>query len=129
MTAGRSVPVTPDAAAARKLRGPARAQISLAPVLTALSDPVRLAIVCKLANGCELSCSSFHVPIAKSTLTHHLRVLREAGVITQRQVGTSKLTCLRRDDLDARFPGLLDSVLTAAEMRRTRAGRTRSLRA
>jgi DNA-binding transcriptional ArsR family regulator len=92
--------------------------MALAPVLTALSDPVRLEIVCMLATGRELSCGAFGLPIAKSTLTHHLKVLREAGVITQRPVGTSRMTCLRRADLDARFPGLLDSVLTAARKRR-----------
>jgi DNA-binding transcriptional ArsR family regulator len=113
MTAGRSVSVPTDAEAARKLNGPAREEMSLAPVLAAISDPVRLEIIYKLANGCELSCGSLGQPVAKSTLTHHLRVLREAGVITHRRVGTSKMTCLRRKDLDARFPGLLDSVLAA----------------
>jgi DNA-binding transcriptional ArsR family regulator len=117
MTASRSVFEPTDAEAARKLNGPAREELSLAPVLAALSDPVRLEIVFKLANGCELSCGSLGHTVAKSTLTHHLRVLREAGVITHRRVGTSKMTCLRRKDLDARFPGFLDSVL-AARMKR-----------
>jgi DNA-binding transcriptional ArsR family regulator len=121
MTTGRSVPVTTtDAAAARKLSGPPRGDMTLAAVLAALSDPVRLAIVCMLASGHERACGSFDLPIAKSTLTHHLRVLREAGVITQRAVGTSRMTCLRKKDLDARFPGLLDSVLVAARKRRGR---------
>jgi len=121
MTAGRSVPATTDVAAARKLSGPARGDMTLAPVLAALSDPVRLRIVCMLATGPERSCGSFGLPIAKSTLTHHLKVLREAGMIVQRPVGTSRMTCLRKKDLDARFPGLLDSVLAAA---RKRHGRT-----
>ena len=113
MTAARSASVPTDAAAARELNGPAREEIALAPVLAALSDPVRLEIVGKLACGTELSCRSLGLPVAKSTLTHHLRVLREAGVVTHRRVGTSKLTCLRRTDLDARLPGLLDSILAA----------------
>jgi DNA-binding transcriptional ArsR family regulator len=46
-------------------------------------------------------------------MTHHFRVLREAGVIRQERVGTTKLTALRRDDLESRFPGLLDAVLRA----------------
>jgi DNA-binding transcriptional ArsR family regulator len=117
MTAGRSVSEPTDAVAARELNGPAREEMSLAPVLAALSDPVRLEIVCKLANGCELSCGSLGPSVAKSTLTHHLRVLREAGVITHRREGTSKMTCLRRKDLDARFPGFLDSVLAGAAHR------------
>jgi DNA-binding transcriptional ArsR family regulator len=103
--------------AARELNGPAREDIVLAPVLAALSDPIRLAIVCKLGNGSERSCASLELPVAKSTLTHHLKVLREAGVIVQRPVGTSKMTTLRRKDLDARFPGLLDSVLAGAKLR------------
>jgi len=57
---------------------------------------------------------SFDVPVTKSTCTHHFKVLREAGVIQQRQRGTARLNALRREDLDARFPGLLDSVLRAA---------------
>ena len=120
MTAGRSVPATTVAAAARKLSGPPRGDLSLAAVLAALSDPVRLEIVCMLATGPERTCRSLDLPIAKSTLAHHLKVLREAGVIVQRPVGTSRLMCLRKNDLDARFPGLLDSVLTAARKRRSR---------
>jgi DNA-binding transcriptional ArsR family regulator len=52
--------------------------------------------------------------VAKSTCTHHFRVLREAGVISQREVGTARVNSLRREDLDARFPGLLRTVLDAA---------------
>jgi len=94
---------------------PARSDIELAAVLHALSDPVRLRIVAALAvAGEEPSCGSFDLPVTKSTCTHHFKVLREAGVIQQRQRGTARLNALRREDLDARFPGLLDSVLRAA---------------
>ena len=58
-------------------------------------------------------CSSFDLPVSASTKTHHFRVLREAGVIRQQYVGTSIRNTLRRPDLDGRFPGLLDAVLTA----------------
>ena len=89
--------------------------LELAAVLHALSDPVRLRIVAELAGGeMEQACGSFELPVTKSTCTHHFRVLREAGVIRQRQEGTSRLNSLRREDLDARFPGLLDSVLASA---------------
>ena len=94
---------------------PAHSEIELAAVLHALSDPVRLRIVAALAvAGEEPSCGSFDLPVTKSTCTHHFKVLREAGVIQQRQRGTARLNALRREDLDARFPGLLDSVLRAA---------------
>jgi DNA-binding transcriptional ArsR family regulator len=60
------------------------------------------------------TCGSFDLPVTKSTCTHHFRVLREAGLIRQKLEGTTRLNSLRRDDLDFRFPGLLDSVLQAA---------------
>jgi len=85
--------------------------LELPAVLHALSDPMRLRIVAALADGQELSCRSIDLPIVKSTSTHHFRVLREAGVIRQRVESTAKLSSLRREDLDARWPGLLDAVL------------------
>jgi DNA-binding transcriptional ArsR family regulator len=94
---------------------PKRAEIELGAVLHALSDPVRLRIVAELARGGgAASCGSFDVPVTKSTCTHHFKVLREAGVIQQRHEGTARLNTLRRDDLEARFPGLLETVLQAA---------------
>jgi DNA-binding transcriptional ArsR family regulator len=95
---------------------PEREQIELAAVLHALSDPMRLQIVAGLAVEDKRTCKSFNLPVTKSTCTHHFRVLREAGVIRQRVEGTTRLNSLRRQDLDARFPGLLDSVLQAADV-------------
>jgi DNA-binding transcriptional ArsR family regulator len=92
---------------------PGTGEIELAAVLQALSDPVRLRIGVALSAGEELSCKSIDLPVVKSTCTHHFRVLRQAGVIRQRLAGTSRLNSLRRADLDARFPGLLDAVLGA----------------
>jgi DNA-binding transcriptional ArsR family regulator len=89
-------------------------EIELAAVLHALSDPVRLLVVGTIADGREWTCNSLALPVSKSTCTHHFRVLREAGVIRQRVEGTTKLNSLRREDLDARFPGLIDAVLEAA---------------
>jgi DNA-binding transcriptional ArsR family regulator len=89
-------------------------RLELAAVLHALSDPMRLRIVAALATSDERTCKSFELPVVKSTCTHHFRVLREAGVIRQRLEGTTRMNTLRRDDLDERFPGLLDSVLRAA---------------
>lgn len=98
---------------------PACGELALGAVLHALSDPVRLRIVAQLAEGDgEHTCGSFALPVTKSTCTHHFKVLREAGVIQQRQQGTTRLNQLRRSDLDRRFPGLLDTVLQAAESSR-----------
>lgn len=88
--------------------------LDLATVLHALSDPMRLRIVQALASGGELSCGGVGLPVTKSTCSHHFKVLKDAGVITQRQQGTSRLNMLAREDLDAAFPGLLDSILSAA---------------
>jgi len=66
--------------------------------------------------GLGIQRGGFGLEISKSTLTHHFRTLREAGVIRQERQGTTKMTWLRRDDLDARFPGLLDAVLSAAKI-------------
>jgi DNA-binding transcriptional ArsR family regulator len=99
------------------LHHPARAELELPAVLHALSDPQRLHIVRELAGASEPQpCGTIQLDVAKSTMTHHFRVLREAGVIRQERAGTTKLTSLRRDDLDARFPGLLDAVLSSAEL-------------
>jgi DNA-binding transcriptional ArsR family regulator len=94
---------------------PAREDIQLNAVLHALSDPVRLKIVAALASRPD-ACptGSFDVPVTKSTCTHHFRVLREAGIVRQRPEGTARMNTLRRDDLDARFPGLLDMILRSA---------------
>ncbi|WP_405910094.1 MULTISPECIES: ArsR/SmtB family transcription factor [unclassified Streptomyces] len=103
------------APSSRDLPHPASEEIRLESVLHALSDPMRLQVVRELAaDGDELSCSHFDLPVTKSTTTHHFRVLRESGVIRQVYRGTAKMNGLRRDDLDDRFPGLLDSVLAAA---------------
>lgn len=99
---------------AEALAHPRREEIELGAVLHALSDPVRLKIVAALAGDGEHTCGSIQVPVSKSTCTHHFRVLREAGVIHQRQEGTARLNTLRSDDLEARFPGLLATILEAA---------------
>jgi DNA-binding transcriptional ArsR family regulator len=105
---------TGPAKSAEPLRHPGVDELDLAAVLHALSDPMRLKIVRILAGGGEHACKSIALPVTKSTCTHHFRVLREAGVMTQRLEGTTRMNALRRADLDARFPGLLDAVLTAA---------------
>ena len=96
--------------AGEPLPHPAVKEIELAAVLHALSDPMRLKIVAGLAAGGPRTCKSFDLPVTKSTCTHHFRVLREAGVIRQRLEGTTRLSWLRREDLEQRFPGLIESV-------------------
>ncbi len=98
----------------RQARHPDQNEITLIEVMGALSDPIRVGLVRVLADGRERGWGELRAPVAKSTLSHHLRVLRDAGVTRTRQEGTRCFVVLRHDDLDARFPGLLDAVLGAA---------------
>src|SRR5204863_1589506 len=86
-------------------------EVDLTDMLHALSDPVRLEIVRSLSDLKERPCSAVEAKVAKSTLSHHFKVLREAGITYTRANGTHRLMSLRRDDLEERFPGLLTSVL------------------
>ena len=95
----------------REPHHPSRAELELSSVLHALSDPARLAVVRHLSSRSECACGHFDSRLAKATLSHHYRVLRECGVIKSRPDGRERLLSLRRDDLNARFPGLLDAVL------------------
>ncbi|MET8079482.1 helix-turn-helix transcriptional regulator [Streptomyces sp. NPDC005303] len=115
--------MTSPAVSIRALPHPERGEIRLEGILHALSDPLRLRIVRELAAaGDALSCSRFDLPVTKSTTTHHFRVLRESGVIRQIYRGTAKMNGLRRDDLDDLFPGLLDTLLDAADRQAVRFG-------
>jgi len=96
----------------REPQHPESYAITLTGVLYALSDPVRLEIVRSLQNGNEKPCGEFGLH-SKSTMSHHFKVLREAGVTRTRTEGRQRFTSLRRKDLDARFPGLLEAVLAA----------------
>ncbi|MGW0179213.1 ArsR/SmtB family transcription factor [Nocardia sp. NPDC003345] len=91
---------------------PEAADLELAAVMHALSDPIRLQLVACLACDEGENCGdlSQHIELHKSTLSHHYRVLREAGITRTTVVGRTRLMRLRYEDLQARFPGLLDVV-------------------
>ncbi|WP_028608397.1 ArsR/SmtB family transcription factor [Paenibacillus harenae] len=97
------------------LHHPDREDIRLSSVLYAISDPVRLYILYELNKSGERTCGDIDLPIVKSTVTHHVRTLREAGVIHVRTQGTQRFLTIRKEDLEARFPGLLQSVLDSYE--------------
>jgi DNA-binding transcriptional ArsR family regulator len=97
------------------LAQPARDDLDLPGVLAALADPARLATVRLLSEAGEESCARIleesQLSCSKSTMSHHLKVLREAGLTRTRVEGARRYVSLRREDLEARFPGLLDAVL------------------
>jgi DNA-binding transcriptional ArsR family regulator len=97
----------------RQLWHPEPEEITLTGVLAALGDPIRLGIVGMLADGQEHGVGEFDFPIAKSTLSHHAKVLREAGITRTRQEGTRCYVSLR-GELEDLFPGVVPSVLAAA---------------
>lgn len=103
----------------REFEHPTTRDITLDGVLAALADPLRRSIIRQLADGPdEQRCSRFALPVSPSTRTHHFRVLREAGLISQRYQGTAILSSLRGDDLDSRAPGVLDAILAAERRER-----------
>tara|TARA_R110001592_G_scaffold230453_2_gene487331 strand:- start:702 stop:1001 length:300 start_codon:yes stop_codon:yes gene_type:complete len=87
--------------------------VTLEHLLHALSDPVRMDIVRRLADEGEASCNALDGGRPKSSMSHHFRVLREAGLVWTRNDGTVHMNSLRRKELDKRFPGLMKVVLTA----------------
>jgi DNA-binding transcriptional ArsR family regulator len=100
----------------REIRHPAVAELDLATILRTAGDPVRLAVVRLLADGRERTCTELReaLEMPASTLSYHVRLLREAGITRSRPAGTERHVSLRRDDLDQRFPGLLDVLVANA---------------
>lgn len=89
--------------------------LEVGPILLALADENRRRVVAELAARPdeERLCASFDLPVSKSSRTHHWRVLREAGLVHQRDAGNRLYMRLRKEDLDRRFPGLIEAVVTA----------------
>ena len=98
---------------ARKLLHPAMDEIDLSNVLNALGDPLRLKIVANLIKGAGSCTGACPDETAKSTLSHHFRVLREAGIVHSQKEGVTLVNSVRKEELNKKFPGLLDSVLRA----------------
>ncbi|OKK16190.1 ArsR family transcriptional regulator [Streptomyces sp. CB00455] len=95
--------------------------VPLLSALSALADPVRIQLVRDLAGHADwtLSCSDFDVPVGRAAKSHHFGVLRDAGLVEQRDQGTKRFNRLRREEFDARFPGLLDLTLRTDDTART----------
>ena len=95
---------------------PDRAEIRVETVLQALGEPVRLTIVRALSDApAGICCGEIELPVTASTRAHHLKILREAGVISTHTDGTRRISLLRRDDLEELYPGLLTGVLSAKQ--------------
>ena len=97
-----------------RIKAKSRNELLLREVLHALADPVRLEIVRQLDEAGEKTCGMFGIDMPKSSLSHHFRILRKSGVIVSETQGTVLMNRLRRTDLEARFPGVLKSILAGA---------------
>lgn len=95
----------------RELFHPNIDQMCLSTILNALGDPIRLQIIRKLAEQCETTCACCNIDLPKSALSHHFKVLRESGLINVRIEGKQRFLSIRYDDLEQRFPGLLNTVI------------------
>jgi DNA-binding transcriptional ArsR family regulator len=92
---------------------PRTEDIRLSDVFHALSDPTRLDMIQALLLDPSINCSVRYAEIPKSTRSHHVRILRESGLVWVEPVGTSQRVTVRREELDTRFPGLLDTIVKA----------------
>lgn len=86
-------------------------RLNLALVLEAMADPIRLHLIGQLSNDVSIACGEFDSSVSKSTLTYHFKKLREAGIIVTMREGTRAINTLRKKELDAAFPGLIDCIL------------------
>jgi len=100
---------------AGELTHPHVEELQVGPILMALADANRRRVVAELAERPdeERLCASFDLPVGKSSRTRHWRVLREAGLVYQRDAGNGLYMRLRKEDLDRRFPGLIQAVIAA----------------
>jgi DNA-binding transcriptional ArsR family regulator len=106
----------------RPLVHPDLDSVDLLTVLHALSDTVRLEVVLILAESDGVRCGEFDVPVSMSTLSHHVKVLRQAGVVRVTPQGNVRRHELRLDELEARWPGVMSSIIAGAQA--DRAGAT-----
>ena len=98
---------------ADRIRHPEVDSFDLATIMRALGDPLRIEVVRLVDEEGEILCTELYerLGLPNSTGSYHLRQLREAGVTRARSIGTKRMTSLRREDLESRFPGLVDLVL------------------
>jgi len=92
---------------------PTMAELELGKIFAALADPSRRKVIADLlkeADGTVRTCWSFSLPVAKSTLTHHFKVLKDSGLVISLDRGNRREVVLRKQELDQRFPGLLDVI-------------------
>jgi len=96
-----------------RIRHPETGSLDLSTIMRALGDPLRIEIVRLIDEEGEILCTELYerLGLPNSTGSYHLRQLREAGITRARAIGPKRMTSLRREDLESRFPGLVDLVI------------------
>ncbi len=87
--------------------------LTLERVFHALGDAGRLTMFRRIAASPGLACGEVCSVMPRSTLSHNTRILRDAGLIVSERRGKTLVNRVRADDLEARFPGLMATVLAA----------------
>lgn len=96
----------------RQIKHPAMEQVELTDIMYALSDPTRLEIVARLAKaGRKMTCGEFDLNRPKSSMSHHFKILRSAGLVETLIEGTEHMNALRVAEIEQKFPGVLQSIL------------------
>ncbi|EGL54900.1 MAG: helix-turn-helix domain-containing protein [Pseudomonadota bacterium] len=96
----------------RKIKQPTIEQVELTDIMYALADPTRLEIVTRLANaGRQLTCGELDLNRPKSSMSHHFKILRSAGLVETEVNGTEHMNSLRMDEIEQKFPGVLSAIL------------------
>ncbi len=100
----------------RKIKHPTIEQLELTDIMYALADPTRLEIVALLANsGRKLTCGEINLNRPKSSMSHHFKILRSAGLVETLIEGTEHMNSLRFNEVEQKYPGVLNSVLKATK--------------
>ena len=88
-----------------------------AEIFGALSEPVRLEIVRMIAETDELPCTILDatLPIAKSTISYHVKVLSHAGLISVRKSGRYYFYQVRQQAFEEHLPGFLNRLQGRAQ--------------
>lgn len=98
----------------RQIRHPNIDQVELTDIMYALSDPTRIEIVGRLASaGRKMTCGELDFNRPKSSMSHHFKILRAAGLVETLIEGTEHMNSLRVEEIEKKFPGVLNSVLLA----------------
>jgi DNA-binding transcriptional ArsR family regulator len=107
-----STPKVESAGRAERIHHPSVESLNLATIMRTLGDPLRLEIVRLIGEEGELLCGDIYnrLGLPASTGSYHTKLLREAGITRARAAGTQRLISLRRDDLESRFPGLVELI-------------------